>query len=107
MLEAVPKGCGFTLQNRGSGFVLDENHPNKLEVCFPHCIVHWTNLLNRNINLIRAENGTFNLLHFLPDTAHMPYRPYHTIIPAIALRGDDLFLCYGVMGGFMQVKNGH
>ena len=30
-------------------------------------------------------------------------RPYHTIIPAMALRGDELFLSYGVMGGYMQV----
>jgi gamma-glutamyltranspeptidase/glutathione hydrolase len=63
----VAGDTGIVLQNRGSGFSLDPNHPNRIE----------------------------------PGK-----RPFHTLIPAMVFKGDQLFLSFGVMGGAIQAQ-GH
>jgi gamma-glutamyltranspeptidase / glutathione hydrolase len=77
----VPKGFGFTLQNRGHNFSLDPNHPNRLE---PRKRPYHTIIPAMVTRVERSPNGV--------DEAHVG--------------GETLYASYGVMGGFMQPQ-GH
>ena len=84
----VPKGYGFTLQNRGHNFSLDPEHPNALE---PGKRPYHTIIPSM---ITRADGG--------PKTDDGDTRSSVSRLPS----GEALFASFGVMGGFMQPQ-GH
>jgi gamma-glutamyltranspeptidase/glutathione hydrolase len=78
----VPKGWGFTLQNRGHNFSLDANHPNALA---PNKRPYHT-IIPAMVTRVPSPSGRG--------------------MSAGQGEGETLYASYGVMGGFMQPQ-GH
>ena len=72
----IPEGCGFLLNNRGSGFSLDENHPNCLQggKRTMHTLNTW---------MITGQDGTLKYVGNTPGGDNQPQWNMQVIVNLI------------------------